>query len=361
EDGNPDRANVKQALGRNVSIGWVVDSGTNQHMTTSAKFLINVVDVSNLGLTGGQPNGTKAKIVKIRDLKHNDYVTLFKVLIVSEYTVNLLYVRRLAKDSKFFVGFDENKCYTQDLKRNIIIGTSDMDGGVYLFDATCKQFVSNLSATSYVSKTLWHNRFGHLADQVLQLLKDDLKFNHNKSATPCDVDPTRSPVKKVTSPLSPLLMIIPGLYEYICLKASILRLSRLVKESSGETKPKVEEMFTKYLQKENILCNKGHKDHLSACDAYMLYCITTFNLAHFVANQMFHCKRDPNEVLPYGLFLSNFFEIIRMTRLRFVDERYISYDLTMDPLSNPSNDEIIEDYRCGLHHHHDHDHDHDHN
>ncbi|GJW77272.1 retrovirus-related pol polyprotein from transposon TNT 1-94 [Tanacetum coccineum] len=123
----------------NISVGWVVDSGANQHMTMSAKFLIIVVDVSNLGLTVGHPNGTKAKIAKIGDLKLNDFVTLFNVLVVPEYTVNLLSVHRLAKDSKFFVGFDENK-------------------------------------------------LGHLADQVLQLLKDDLKFDHNNhSATPCDV------------------------------------------------------------------------------------------------------------------------------------------------------------------------------
>ncbi|GJU43423.1 putative RNA-directed DNA polymerase [Tanacetum coccineum] len=110
-------------------------------MTTSAKFLINVVDVSNLGLTVGHPNGTKAKIVKIEDLKLNESVTLFNVLVVPEYN---------------------------DLKRNMIVGTGDMHGGLYLFDTTSKQFVSNLSTKCYVSKTLWHNIHGHLADQVLQ-------------------------------------------------------------------------------------------------------------------------------------------------------------------------------------------------
>ncbi|GJY45406.1 putative RNA-directed DNA polymerase [Tanacetum coccineum] len=83
------------------SIGWVVESSANQHMSASAKFLINVVDVSNLDLIVGHPNGTKATIVKIRDLKLNDYVTLFI-----------------------------------DLKRNMIIGTGEMNGGLYLFDAT---------------------------------------------------------------------------------------------------------------------------------------------------------------------------------------------------------------------------------
>nr|GEW47392.1 putative Gag-polypeptide of LTR copia-type [Tanacetum cinerariifolium] len=51
----------------------------------SAKLLIYVVDVSNLGLTVGLPNGTKARIVNIGDLKLNDFVTLFNVLVVPEY------------------------------------------------------------------------------------------------------------------------------------------------------------------------------------------------------------------------------------------------------------------------------------
>ncbi|GJT25010.1 ribonuclease H-like domain-containing protein [Tanacetum coccineum] len=168
--------------------GSVVDSDANQHMTASAKFLINVVNVSNLVLTVGHPNGTKAKIVKIGDLKLNEYVTLFNALVIPEYTINLLSVHRLSKDSKFFVGFDENKCYIQDLKRNMIVGTGDINGGLYLFDATFKQSISKLPANCYVSKTLWHNRIGHPTDQVLQLLKDDLKFDlKNESMTPCDM------------------------------------------------------------------------------------------------------------------------------------------------------------------------------
>nr|GEU28926.1 hypothetical protein [Tanacetum cinerariifolium] len=44
----------------NISLGWIVDSGANQHMIVSAKNLINVVDILNLRLTVGHPNGTQA-------------------------------------------------------------------------------------------------------------------------------------------------------------------------------------------------------------------------------------------------------------------------------------------------------------
>ena len=57
--------NNTNSLTGNFSLGWIVDSGANQHMIVSAKFLINVVDISNLGLTVGHPNGTQALITKL--------------------------------------------------------------------------------------------------------------------------------------------------------------------------------------------------------------------------------------------------------------------------------------------------------
>ncbi|GJZ73303.1 reverse transcriptase domain-containing protein [Tanacetum coccineum] len=57
-------------------------AGANQHMTVSTKFLVNVVDISNIGLTVGHPNGTQALITKIGDLKISNDITLYDVLVV---------------------------------------------------------------------------------------------------------------------------------------------------------------------------------------------------------------------------------------------------------------------------------------
>ncbi|GJT73862.1 ribonuclease H-like domain-containing protein [Tanacetum coccineum] len=161
----------------NISLGWIVDSGANQHMTVSAKILSNVVDISNLGLTVGHPNGTQALITKIGDLKINNEVTLYDVLVVPEYTVSLLSVHKLSRDSKLFVGFDESNCYIQDLKANRTVGIGKQYNGLYFFDVdnACKIVSNNCIASSFVSKILWHQRLGHPADQVL----DVLKTSHN--------------------------------------------------------------------------------------------------------------------------------------------------------------------------------------
>ncbi|GJV50027.1 putative RNA-directed DNA polymerase [Tanacetum coccineum] len=112
----------------------MADSGANQHMTISEKFLHNIVDISNLGLIVGHPNGTQALIHKIRDLKLANNIMLYDVLVVPEYTVNLLSVHKLDRDSKLFIGFDEHKCYIQDLKKKEIMRTGNEQGGLYLFN-----------------------------------------------------------------------------------------------------------------------------------------------------------------------------------------------------------------------------------
>ncbi|GJZ07109.1 ribonuclease H-like domain-containing protein [Tanacetum coccineum] len=117
-----------------VTLGWIIDSGANQHMTDSTKNIFNVVDVSSLMLTVGHPNGTLAKITAIGSLRLTSSIVLFDVLVVPEYNVSLLSVNKMIKDSKFFVGFAEYKCYIQDLNLGKLVGTGSVNGGLYLFD-----------------------------------------------------------------------------------------------------------------------------------------------------------------------------------------------------------------------------------
>ncbi|GJU06396.1 ribonuclease H-like domain-containing protein [Tanacetum coccineum] len=129
-------------------------SGANQHMTVSATFLVNVIDISNLGLTVVHPNGTQALITKIGDLKINNDITLYDVLVVPEYTANMT------------------------------VGIGRQFNGLYLFDVdnACKIISNNSIVTCFVSKTLWHQRLGHPADQVLDVLKTTLNLNSHSTS-----------------------------------------------------------------------------------------------------------------------------------------------------------------------------------
>ncbi|GJW62805.1 hypothetical protein Tco_0112140 [Tanacetum coccineum] len=75
---------------------------------------------------------------------------------IKRYCVTLLSVNKLIKDSKMFVGFDEDKCYIQNLKREKTLGTSSESGGLYLLGQPADQVISvlkidlNLFKNTYV-------------------------------------------------------------------------------------------------------------------------------------------------------------------------------------------------------------------
>ncbi|KAJ0947540.1 putative transcription factor interactor and regulator CCHC(Zn) family [Helianthus annuus] len=103
--------------------GWIVDSGANQHMVKSHEMLSDFVDVSNLNIKVKHPNGTDALVTKIGSLKLTQGVILQDVFVVPGYSINLIYMHKLAKDNKLYVGFDENTCYIQDLLTKKILVT----------------------------------------------------------------------------------------------------------------------------------------------------------------------------------------------------------------------------------------------
>lgn len=179
--------NVFQNIFRNLK--WVIDSGANHHMTSTDWNLKNVVDISDLKLKVDHPNGSSASIVKIGDLPLSNSVTLFDVLVVPDFNVNLLSVHKVVKDNKIRVCFDESECYFQDLQKKMIVGTGSQTGGLYFIDeGNCKEFKSNYSclAKCYVSKSTWHCRLGHPSEPVLTILQQYLDIGP-ELLPPCDV------------------------------------------------------------------------------------------------------------------------------------------------------------------------------
>ncbi|GKB78720.1 ribonuclease H-like domain-containing protein [Tanacetum coccineum] len=124
-----------------VILGWIIDSGANQHITVSIKDMFNFVDISSLKLIVGHPNGTMAKITAIGSFRLTNNVVLFDVLVVLEYN---------------------------DLKLGKIMGTGSESAGLYMFDCgdngKSNVGVCNSGFVSHVSKDLWHCRLGHPID-----------------------------------------------------------------------------------------------------------------------------------------------------------------------------------------------------
>ncbi|XP_071704401.1 uncharacterized protein [Rutidosis leptorrhynchoides] len=173
-------------------LSWIIDSGANQHYTTSEHGLKNVIDISDLNLAVEHPNESLAKILKIGDYSVSSDITFFDVLIGPDYLVNLMSVYKLAKDSKKFICFDEFNCYIQDLPHKGVmgktLGTGSVHGGLYVFDnlSVLGNSANSTINTCFLTKHMWHNRLGHSAEPVMQVLKDTLGFG-NDVFSPCDV------------------------------------------------------------------------------------------------------------------------------------------------------------------------------
>ncbi|GKE56556.1 hypothetical protein Tco_1495741 [Tanacetum coccineum] len=154
-----------------VSKGLITDSGANQHITYTDKNLTNVIDVSYLKIKVTQPNGIEAFITKIGNMMLTNYLTLYDVLIVSEYYVSLMSVHKVDRDSKLVISFDEMHCYVmnQDLGEGKILGTGKQIDGLYYFDGNQGIEFGNFKSNNvcFLSKQTWHCRLGHPTDQVL--------------------------------------------------------------------------------------------------------------------------------------------------------------------------------------------------
>ncbi|GJT03482.1 ribonuclease H-like domain-containing protein [Tanacetum coccineum] len=111
-----------------VTARLIVNSGANQHLTYSDKFLVNVIDISKFGKKVSHPNETEALITKVGNMVLTKDITLYDVLVVPKYYVDGLYY------------FDE-------------IQVNDK-----VFEKT--------KPSSNLSKDLWHCRLGHPSDQT---------------------------------------------------------------------------------------------------------------------------------------------------------------------------------------------------
>lgn len=150
-------------------------------MTSSESMLNDVFNVSNVNSILDCPNGSTAKIDKIRNMNISEKLTLFDVFVILDFNVNLLSVHKLCKDSKCKVLFDKYNYTRWDSQSMEIVETSNEGGGLYYFSSIPLGKPSNNSSVikCFVSKLTWHRRLSHPPKKVLIALKDKLNFINN--------------------------------------------------------------------------------------------------------------------------------------------------------------------------------------
>ncbi|GJX73326.1 ribonuclease H-like domain-containing protein [Tanacetum coccineum] len=65
-----------------ITLGWIIDFWANQHLTGSTSGMSNVVNIYDLKITIGHPNGTLAVISHVGNLKLANNVMMYDVLVV---------------------------------------------------------------------------------------------------------------------------------------------------------------------------------------------------------------------------------------------------------------------------------------
>ncbi|GJR32924.1 hypothetical protein Tco_1109156 [Tanacetum coccineum] len=80
---------------------------------------------------------------------------------------------------------------------------------------------------------------------------------------------------------------------------------------------------------------KGHRDHLPACLAHMLYCVVAeeqYNLAYFFVKRIQCARYTLTANLPYGMFLSRLYRHVMETYPHLANGIYDIVDRVMSPL-----------------------------
>ncbi|GJZ74213.1 hypothetical protein Tco_0638359 [Tanacetum coccineum] len=96
------------------------------------------------------------------------------------------------------------------------------------------------------------------------------------------------------------------------------------------------------LIRENVFGLGGHRDHLPACLAHMLYCVVAeeqYNLAYFFVKRIQCARYTPTANLPYGMFLTRLYRHVMETYPHLDNGIYDIVDRVMRTSSHQHDDD----------------------
>nr|GEV26006.1 hypothetical protein [Tanacetum cinerariifolium] len=313
DDGNPSRANIKQALGRNMkSIGTkcVFKNKLDENDVVSqnkASAFLN--DFINEEVYVAQPP-------RFIDFKKPDHVYKLKKALYGLKQAPKAWYDRLKAfliKHEYKMGMVDNTLFTKKKGSNIIIIQIYVDD--IIFDLTCQgmcdEFAKIMHDEFEMSMMGEINFF--LGLQIKQM-EDNIFFNQSKYI--------KEMLKKF------------GLEDSKPMKTPMSSDTKLKKDEECELidSTKYRGMIDSLL----YLTARGHKDHVSAFLCHMLYCIkssTPYNLAFSILKRMEKTQNKPKELLPYGMLLTRLFKHFVCVSPELAFDHYLLHDRAMHPLA----------------------------
>ncbi|VVA31716.1 PREDICTED: Retrovirus-related Pol poly from [Prunus dulcis] len=182
---------------------WIADSGASHHMTNTLSNMTNIAPyTSGDTIKIGNGEGLSISHIGTASLSGLHLNTIYHV---PQLATNLLSVYQLCKDNNCWVIFDASNVYVQDKATKTLLFQGKSHKGLYPIPqsispsiAIPKQPSSVISKQAFlgqqVHSTLWHQRFGHVSNDILHhMLKQSQLSVHPDATTLTDITEAEEP------------------------------------------------------------------------------------------------------------------------------------------------------------------------
>ena len=148
------------------SFTWVIDSGAIDHMTGNSTLFItfqSYPSTSNVTLV----DGLTSCVLGSETIHLTPRITLTYVLILAQFSFNLIFVSKLTRTLNYSISFFPDYCLIQDLSTKQIIGKGHEFGGLCILETEVSK---SIACPGVVTPFELHCRLGHPSFSMLKKL-----------------------------------------------------------------------------------------------------------------------------------------------------------------------------------------------
>lgn len=166
-------------------LSWLIDSGANEHMTSSSEVFDSYTPVSGKIKVA---DGSFSSIAGKGSIQCTPNISLSSVLHVPNLCAHLISIYRTCLELNCSVTFFSTHCIFQELGTGRTIATGRVQDGLYYLDSNLPHSSAHVTQTQSLSLLhQWHQRLGHPSFRVLSSLFPSLAKSCTHETFVCDV------------------------------------------------------------------------------------------------------------------------------------------------------------------------------
>jgi hypothetical protein len=168
---------------------WILDSGASHHICNTIQWFHSYNEITPIKVK--LPNGSHVFAKHSGIVKFSNSFLLTDVLCVPNFSVNLVSVSQLCKNSKYMLLFNDIQCSIQDQTTKRMIGSADALGGLYYLKLEDKNVhvnaIDGTHTTTIPDQAIWHFRLGHVSINRMQILHKQFPYIIVDHKGVCDI------------------------------------------------------------------------------------------------------------------------------------------------------------------------------